>query len=96
MYLPKYIEGIDTITIGLDHYSYSQFMFINNNDTVEFEVSDFDLSEFINGKFENLNYWKNKKTSRNSIRNMIVNEVNMIENNNLIGRKTVYNNVYTK
>jgi hypothetical protein len=87
IYLPKYIEGTDTLTIGLDHYSFSQFMFINNNDTVEFEVSDFDLSKIINGKFENLNFEKNKETNRNLLRDMIDNEIKIIEGKNLIDKK---------
>ncbi len=89
LFLPRYTEGNDTLTIDLDHYSYSQFMFINNIDTVAFEVSDFDLSKFINLNFENLNYKKNKETTRNLIRDLIDNEIKRIETNNLIEKKRV-------
>ena len=94
--MPQYIEDGDTLSVGLDHYSYSQFMFISGFDTFTFEVSDFDLSRLINDKYKNLNYEKNKKTMLNSIRDLIDNEIKNIEKNNLIDKKTVYNTRYSK
>lgn len=84
IYMPQYIEHGDTISVGLDHYSYSQFMFISSFDTITFEVSDFDLSKLIDEKYKNLNYEKNKRTMRNTIRDLIDNEIGNIEKNNLI------------
>lgn len=88
--LPQYIDKTDTLTICIDHYSYSRFMFINQCDSLLFEVSDFDLTKLVNGEFVNINYKHNKETTRNLIRDLIDNEIQVIENKSLITRQDKY------
>lgn len=65
-------------------------MFINQCDSLLFEVSDFDLTKLVNGEFVNINYKHNKETTRNLIRDLIDNEIQVIENKSLITRQDKY------
>ncbi len=90
--MPAIIIKKDTLTVGLDHYSYKEISFIIQNKNFDFEISDFNLSKIVNNS-PNLNYKHNLETIRNKIHIDIEKLINDIEEKNLIKKINLYKTI---
>jgi hypothetical protein len=90
---PAYTLDGDTVTFDIDHYPYSQIWLTDKIDTIEIEISEYQIQEIINGEFKNLNYALNRNSAQTKFLDLIHGLIENVECNNIIKRirKTAYN-----
>jgi hypothetical protein len=82
--IPSYLEKGDTINVDVDHYSYAHIRVLFGKETMDFEISDYYLSQFVDDSIKNINYSANSKTIRKKLMDEVEKEIKIIEDNNLI------------
>ena len=82
--VPSYLEKSDTINVDVDHYSYAHIRVLFGKESMDFEISDYYLSQFVYDNIKNINYSTNSKTIRKKLMDEIEKEIKVIEDNNQI------------
>jgi hypothetical protein len=82
--IPSYLEKGDTVNVDIDHYSYAHIRVLFGKESIDFEISDYYLSQFVYDNIKNINYSANSETMRKKLMDEVEKEIKLIEDNNQI------------